>query len=78
MADRDNGKVEHPLTLGPRHWEEEEGVCVCVRASACVCVGTHGTEVEGAGSRVGEGCLGREIHPMVCSGAHTHTLPHTH
>lgn len=31
MADRDNGKVEHPLTLGPRHWEEEEeeGVCAC-------------------------------------------------
>lgn len=32
MADRDNGKVEHPLTLGPKHWEEEEeeDVCVCV------------------------------------------------
>lgn len=67
MADRDNGKVEHPLTLGPRHWEEE-GVC----ENVCV----HGTGVEGAGSRVGEGCLGREIHPMVSSG--THARIHTH
>lgn len=32
MADRDNEKVEHPLTLGPKHKEEEEGLCIC----ACV------------------------------------------
>lgn len=32
MADRDNGKVEHPLTLGPKRWEEG-AVCafVCLR-----------------------------------------------
>ncbi len=45
-------------------------VCVCVRAR------THGTKVEGAGSGVREGCVGREIHPVVSSG--THTLTHTH
>lgn len=66
MADRDNGKVEHPLTLGPKHWEEEE------EGVLCVCV----TGVEGAGSRVGEGCLGRKIHLMVFSDTHTHSQTH--
>lgn len=36
---------------------------MCVR----VCDG-----VEGAGLRAVEGCVGREIHPKVSSGTHTH------
>lgn len=40
MADLDNGKVEHPLTLGPKHWEEKEGVCVHIWV--CVCVWAWG------------------------------------
>lgn len=46
MADRDNGKVEHPLTLGPKYWEEECG-CVCVS----VCVRVHVWDQDG-GCRV--------------------------
>lgn len=51
MADRDNGKVEHPLTLGPRHWEEGVQVYVCV----------HETGAEGTGSRVGDVCLEKRV-----------------
>lgn len=53
MADRDNGKVEHPLTLGPKHWEEEEGV-LCV----CVCDWGGGCRVEGR-----RGLLGKKDSP---------------
>lgn len=68
MADRDNGKVEHPLTLGPRRWEEG---AVCVH----LCVYVDGTGVEGAGSRVGEGCLGRDSPRGLWW--HAHTYAHT-
>lgn len=65
MADRDNGKVEHPLTLGPRHWEEE-GVCVYV------CVGVR-TWDWGGGCRVEgrRGLLGKRDSPPWSPVAHT-------
>lgn len=50
MADRDNGKVQHPLTLEPGR----RG-CVCVRARVCVvaCVRAH-VCAEDVGSPIGE------------------------
>lgn len=64
MADLDNGKVEHPLTLGPKHWEGKEGVCVHI----CVCVC-------GPGVYGGRGRLGKKdsLH-----GLQWHTHLHTH
>lgn len=67
MADRDNGKVEHPLTLGPRHWEEEVGVCESVCAHG---TGGGGCRVEGR-----RGLLGKRDSPR---GLQWHTHSQTH
>lgn len=69
MADRDNGKVEHPLTLGPKYWEEDCGcVCVSVRAGVHVWDQDGGCRVEGKRGMPGKkrSRCGLQSHTFAC------------